>query len=570
MSGIGASPGIAIGMACVLKKQEAVLTGIELISDEAKSVELERFKKAVQSAVKELESIQSRKDLNMNGVDIDILETQIQFLTDPQIESDVTDKIKDEHKTANDAVIEAIASAVEIFNNLDDSYLKARAADIQDAGNRILRHLNAAVSNHNQEYSENTILIADEVSPSDTILMDLNKIIGFATQSGGKTSHTAIIAKSRGIPAVVGCGAALQSISDGDTIILDGSQGMVLVNPDAVTLELYQNKRKQFIKEQVLLRSIKNLPATTTDGVHVDLFANISSAADLEFMFDHGGEGVGLFRTELFFMERDSFPSEEEQFNFYRQIAIQSKNRPVIIRTLDIGGDKQLPYFGIPFENNPFLGYRAIRISLDRQDIFAVQLKAILRASAFGKFKIMFPMICNIGEVRQAKTILAKAREELIKRNINFDPHIETGIMIEIPAAAAMADILAREVDFFSIGTNDLCQYSLAVDRMNEKVNGLYDHFNPGVLRLIKNIITEGHKHHIRVGMCGEMASDPLATLLLLGMGLDEFSMSAACIPAIKDVIIRGSALKARHISDHVMNLENSQQIKVYLEKMKP
>jgi phosphoenolpyruvate-protein phosphotransferase (PTS system enzyme I) len=570
MSGIGASPGIAIGRAFVLKKQEPVLTGIMLTSIEARTMELENFKKSVQNSVSELESIQSSKDLQLKKPDIDILETQIQFLTDPQIESDVTEKIITENKTANDAVIEAISSAVEMFKNLDDDYLKARAADIQDAGNRIIRHLNAAGIRDNQEYPENTILIAEEISPSDTVLMDLSKIIGFATQSGGKTSHAAIVAKSRGIPAVVGCGAVLQQISGGDTVILDGSQGIVIVNPDDATLKMYQSRRSKFKEERVFLQSLKSLPATTTDGVHIQLLANISNAEDLELMFDHGGEGAGLFRTELFFMERDSFPSEEEQFQFYRQIAIQSKNRPVIIRTLDIGGDKQLPYFGISHENNPFLGYRAIRISLDRPDIFADQLKAILRASAFGKLKIMFPMICDVGEVRQAKYILAEAREELLKREINFDRDIETGIMIEIPAAAAMADILAREVDFFSIGTNDLCQYSLAVDRMNEKVNSLYDHFNPGVLRLIRNVIHEAHKHHIHVGMCGEMASDPLAVLLLLGMGLDEFSMSPVSIPFIKDMIIRSSVVKARSISDHVMRLENSKQIKVYLENMKP
>jgi phosphoenolpyruvate-protein phosphotransferase (PTS system enzyme I) len=570
MSGLGASPGIAIGKACVLKKQATALTGIKLTTDEARSVEKDRFTNSVQLAVKELESIQNRKDLDLSAIDLDVLETQIQFLTDPQIESDVADKINLESKTALDAVIEVIASMVDLFRNLDDDYLKARADDIRDAGNRIILHLTAKDNQGRQEYPEDTILIADELSPADTILMDLNRIAGFATQTGGRTSHTAIIAKSRGIPAVVGCGTTLQPITDGDTVILDGSKGIVIVNPDAGTMKNYRILRKKFIQEQDLLRSYKDLPATTTDGVHVELSGNISNAEDLQSIFEHGADGVGLFRTELFFLERDAFPSEEEQFEFYRQIAIQSKNRPVIIRTLDIGGDKQLPYFEIPHEDNPFLGYRAIRISLDRKDIFMTQLKAILRAGAFGNFKIMFPMISNVGEVRQAKALLAEAKRDLLAKSINFGDDIKTGIMIEIPAAAAMADILAREVDFFSIGTNDLCQYSLAVDRMNGKVNSLYDPFNPGILRLIRNVIDEAHKNKIPVGMCGEMASDPGAALMLLGMGLDEFSMSAASIPAVKEVIIRSSALEARQICDHCMQLDNSDEIKAYLEKMKP
>jgi phosphoenolpyruvate-protein phosphotransferase (PTS system enzyme I) len=567
MSGIGASPGIAIGKACILEKKEAVLSGLRLNNDEDKAIEIEKFKKAVRLAVTELETIQGRQDLHLNNEDIDILETQIQFLTDPQIDIDVADKISTENKTAHDAVIEVIGAAVNLFRNIDDEYLRARAVDIQDIGNRILSHLNPGYSACTQVCPENTIIIAEELSPSDTILMDMKKIIGFASQMGGKTSHAALIAKTRGIPAVVGCGDALKPISYGDIVILDGSEGMVIVNPDAATMDIYQARRKLFIEKQALLKSIKNLPATTTDGIRTKLYVNISGAQDLEAMFDHGGEGVGLCRTEMLFMERNSFPSEEDQFNFYKQIAIKSKNLPVTIRTIDIGGDKQLPYFKIPHESNPFLGYRAIRICLDRKDIFLTQLKAILRASAFGKFKIMFPMICNVREIRMAKAILKEAREDLLKGNIQFDPNIETGIMIEIPAAAASADILAREVDFFSIGTNDLCQYSLAVDRMNEKVNELYDHFNPGVLRLIKNVIEQAHKHHIHVGMCGEMASDPVATLLLLGMELDEFSMSASSVPAIKSIIIKSSAIKARLICERAMQLDDSGSIRTYLEK---
>jgi phosphoenolpyruvate-protein phosphotransferase (PTS system enzyme I) len=568
MKGIGVSPGISIGRACIFKTNTIARSGIAMETDEARNTEIGKFDLAILEAVKEIETIKANNNLTLNQEELEILDTQIEFLNDPQIHSDVYAKINQEYKSANDAVIDVIVAAVQMFKNIDDEYLSARAADVQDIGNRIVKHLNNGGLSANRNFGENTIIIAEDISPSDSITLDITKIAGFATKSGGRTSHTSIIAKAKGIPAVVGCGNGLSSIEDNDIVIIDGSTGEVLIRPDNETIELYKTKQKVFAEESALLKTIKDLPATTTDGQNVKLFANISNSDDLDQVFENGGEGVGLLRTEMLFLSRNSFPSEEEQFKFYKQVALKSKYKPVIVRTLDIGGDKQLSYFGIPHENNPFLGYRAIRICLDKKEMFLTQLKAILKASAFGNLKIMFPMICNLEEVLQAKECVDQAKNELNITGIQFDKSIEIGIMIEIPSAAMITDILAREVDFFSIGTNDLCQYTLAVDRMNEKVSSLYNHFNPGVLRLISNVIEQAHKHNKHVGMCGEMASDPLATLLLLGMGLDEFSMGASSIPEIKNIILTNSISGAREISSKVMEMNSSDSIISYLKEV--
>jgi phosphotransferase system enzyme I (PtsI) len=567
MKGVGVSPGISIGKAFIIKKTEAVRSGIELENDQAKNTEIEKFDKAVLSAIKEVEAIKGNENLTLTKEDIEILETQVEFLNDPQIRNDVLFKINYEHKPANDALIEVILEAVKMFRNMNDEYLKARSADLQDAGNRILLNLNITGQPAYSKYGENTIIIAEDISPSDTIILDITKIKGFATQLGGRTSHAAIIAKAKGIPAVVACGKDLMDIENNDTIILDGSTGEIIIRPDLKTIEEYKIKQLKIAEELSLLKSLKDLPVQTTDGHKVKLLANISDDSDLEQVIENGGQGVGLFRTELLFLGRNSFPSEEEQFQFYRKVAIKSKNKPVTVRTLDIGGDKQLSYFGIPDENNPFLGYRAIRICLNQKDIFFTQLKAILRASVFGNLKIMFPMICNVDEVRLAKDCLQEVKHELTSSGIEFNNNIETGIMIEIPSAALMADILAKEVDFFSIGTNDLCQYTLAVDRMNDKVSSLYNHFNPGLLRLIQNVIEQAHNQNKTVGMCGEMASDPLATLLLMGMGLDEFSMGTASIPGVKNIIIRNNFSRAREICKKVMGMDSSNSITDYLQE---
>jgi phosphotransferase system enzyme I (PtsI) len=566
MNGIGVSPGISIGKAGVIKKVQIALTGILLKDEISVAAEIERFDQAVNKAVSEIEFIKQNKSLNLLDVDIQILETEIEFLGDPQIREDVVEKISSDKKNLNDALIEVFENLVSAFENLDDEYMRARSADIRDIGNRILKQVNLSNHTYTQQFNAETIIIAEDISPSDTITMGKH-VIGFATQAGSKTSHAAIIAKAKGVPAVVGCGNDLAAINNNDIIVLDGSNGLVFINPDQQLIADYTQKRKAYIESANRLKQLKDVKPITTDRVKITLMANISGPDDMDDVFENGGEGVGLLRTELLFMNRDSFPSEDEQFEFYKKVALRSKNKTVIVRTIDIGGDKQLPYFNLPAEQNPFLGYRAIRICLDRTDLFITQLKAILRAAVFGDLKIMLPMISNVQEVREAKKILAQAKCELSKENTAFNRDVELGIMIEIPSAAITADILAKEVDFFSIGTNDLCQYTLAVDRMNEKITHLYDPFSPGVLRLINNVIDEAHKHKIHVGMCGEMAADPLATLLLLGMGLTDFSMGAAAIPAIKNIIINNRLFTAKQICEEVMTMDNSQSIVKYLQE---
>ncbi len=557
MQGIGVSPGISIGKAYVLRQRKEVASGVVLSDEAAVGREIGRYREAVKLSVGEVQELFEK----VIGEEKDILEVQLELLQDPQLESDVLARISSDKMTARDAVLMVIGLAVQVFEQMEDEYLKARAADVQDAGSRIVRNLsgraNALTSNagstegtgiprSGSRDDEGLIIIAEDLSPSDTIAMDRSKVDGFATQSGSKTSHVAIVARLRGLPAVVGCGGELDEIVDGDLVVLDGSHGLVLVNPTAAIVEEYRKKREIFIQEVRRLAALKDLPAVTTDGVRIELLANIATAEDMEQALAFGAEGVGLLRTELLFMERDSFPTEDEQVRYYKTILLRAGNRMVTIRTLDIGGDKPLPYLELPEEDNPFLGYRAIRICLDRKDIFLTQLRAILRASVFGKCRIMLPMISGVQEVRQARVILEEAKEELLQSGIAFDTSIKMGIMIEVPSAAVIADLLAKEADFFSIGTNDLCQYVLAADRMNKQIKDLYDPYHPAVLRLIRYVIEQGHLQGLPVGMCGELAGDPQATSLLLGMGLREFSMSAPAIPAIKDILIRSSETAAR------------------------
>ena len=565
MKGTAVSPGISIGKACVIKKNKGLLSGIQLENENDIEQEIEKYINAVTVSIEEVRAIISQAE-SMEAVGI--LEAQVELLNDPQIERDVFDKIKNERKTANDALIDVIQILVQLFQNMNDEYLSARAADVQDIGNRILNNLNSGYQATLRPFEPNTIIISEELTASDTITLDIKNVIGFVTQTGGKTSHAAIIARSRGIPAVAGCGNALNEIKDQDIVLMDGESGLVLVNPGPDLIETYRLKKDEYAEKSNLLKSLKDISGRTAEGVSIKLSGNIAGADEFDNLFENGGDGVGLLRTEMLYLEKDKFPTEEEQFEFFRNIALKSKGKPVIIRTLDIGGDKQLPYFRIPAEQNPFLGYRAIRISLDRIDIFQTQLSAILRASVFGKFSIMFPMISSLQELRAAKAILAESKEGLRKSNTVFDEKIKTGIMIEVPSAAITADLLAREVDFFSIGTNDLCQYTLAADRMNEKIKDLYDPYNPAVLRLIQYVIEQGQKNKINVGICGELASDPMATLLLLGMGLEEFSMNPVSIPAIKNIIVHNSLERAGKICNEVMKMDNSGQIIAYLQNL--
>jgi len=567
INGIGVSPGVSIGKARVIKKHEALITGVLLDSDESIHFEIEKFDNAVQLSLDEIEMIKSNADISIPVESIEILETHSELTSDPQIREDVVEKIKIQKKNANDAVIEVINTAIDIFKNMNDEYMRARSADVQDIGDRILKHLNNSSNAQTKILEDDTILLAEDISPSVALTLDIKHVTGIATSMGAKTSHAAIIARAKNIPVVIGCGEELMAIENDDVIIVDGSEGAVIVNPSKDIVDRYKIKRDEYATQATFLRSLKNLSATT-DGTAIKLYANISSGDDLEESFEYGAEGVGLFRTELLFMNRISLPGEEEQFEFYKSAALKSRNKPLTVRTIDIGGDKQVPYLNFPVEQNPFLGYRAIRICLDRKDIFSTQLKAILRASIFGNIRIMLPMISIVQEIRAAKKNLEEAKRELSEKNMAFNKDIQLGIMIEIPSAAITADVLAKEVDFFSIGTNDLCQYTLAVDRMNEKIKELYDPFNPAVLRLINNVIEQGHANNIPVSMCGEMASDPLAVLMLAGMGLRGFSVSAPSIPFVKNILRNNSILKAKEIYQKVMTMDNSNDIRSYLQEV--
>lgn len=398
--------------------------------------------------------------------------------------------------------------------------------------------------------------------------MKKEMVLGFATDIGGRTSHTAIMARSLEIPAVVGLGDITKEVFGGETIIVDGIDGIVIVNPDNKTLDEYKIKKDNYISRVEKLKMLKDLPAITPDGKQVALVSNIGTTGDLKGALNNGAEGIGLFRTEFLYMNRENLPTEEEQFEAYKEVAEKMQGKPVTIRTLDIGGDKELPYLNMPEEMNPFLGYRAIRLCLDRTDIFKTQLRALLRASAYGNIHIMYPMISSITDVRRANAVLNEVKAEIDKEGINYDKNIKVGIMVEIPSAAITADILAKEVDFFSIGTNDLCQYTLAVDRMNENVKDYYQPFNPAILRLIKYVIDASHKEGKFTAMCGEMAGDPLSAVILLGLGLDEFSMSSSSIPNIKNIIRNISYERAKQIAEEVLTMAEGDEIKLMMENI--
>jgi phosphoenolpyruvate-protein phosphotransferase (PTS system enzyme I) len=535
MKGIGVSPGIAIGRAWVLRSKKERASGILLADAAAIEREISVYRIAVERAVASLEEM-----MEQAGDAAEILGVQLELLYDPVWESEVIDRIK-RRSTARDAVLDAMEKVMRVFFEMEDVYMRGRAADIQDMGGRLIRMLDGKALVTEMGEGE-WIVVSDDLTPSDTIGLD-TRALGFVTQVGGATSHAAIVARLRGIPSVTGVSGLLDGVADGAMLAVDGSTGVVLVNPTEEELTVYLEKQEAFIERMKLLAELKDKEAMTLDGVRIELFANIGSADDLEAALEQGAEGVGLLRTELLFLDRDTLPTEEEQFQFYKNVLLRSGGRPVTIRTLDIGGDKPLPYLGLPAEANPFLGYRAIRISLDQPALFLAQLRAILRASVFGNCRIMFPMIGSVEELRKAKAFVTVAQEDLRADGVAFDASVPVGIMIEIPSAALTADLLAKEADFFSIGTNDLCMYVLAVDRLNQKIAALYDPFHPAVLRLIREIIEQGHGHGIPVGMCGEMAGDPQATELLLEMGLREFSMSAGSIPLVKEVVLRSSGL---------------------------
>jgi phosphotransferase system enzyme I (PtsI) len=563
LKAIGASFGIAIGRALVIR-EEAIEINESKVQDS--QCELARFNDSLQEAMNQLEKISVDIKEKLGSEKAEIFEAHLMMLQDPEFIGSIQKKIINEKFNAEYSLQTVSEETATIFELMGNEYMAERAADIRDVSKRVLNLLMGIKVASIAEIQEECILIARDLTPSDTAQIDKTKVLAFVTEIGGTTSHTSIIARSLELPAVVGTGSNIHEIKDGDLIIVDGEEGLIIINPDEMTLNNYKAKREEFFEFKNQLLKYASMKSTTLDGKTVELAANIGSVEDLESVLKNGAEAIGLFRTEFLYMSKSALPTEEEQFEAYKSVLEKMSGKPVIIRTLDIGGDKELEYLPMDKEMNPFLGYRAIRICLDRTDIFITQLRALVRASAYGKLKIMFPMISNLQELRMAKKILEQCKNDLKSEGILFDENLEVGIMIEIPSAALISDVLAKEVDFFSIGTNDLIQYTTAVDRMNEKISYLYDFYHPGVLRLIKTIIDNGHKAGIMVGMCGEMAGDIKLIPVLLGFGLDEFSMSASAVLRARKTVTNSSYEECVKLSQPILTFGDSDEIKKFIE----
>ena len=561
MKGIGASPGIAIGRVLIHWKEQ-----IDILREyvEEPEREIERFRTALDFAGEQIRETYSRVLENIGPSEAAIFKTHGLMLKDPDFVSQIERIIMEESVNVEWAVKHVADNLIHIFENMGNDYMKARSDDVKDVSDRMIKLLLQVGGMDLSHLREKSVIVARELTPSDMSQMDREMTLGMVSEIGGKTSHTAILARTLEIPAVMGVQKLLDEVENGDLIIVDGESGQVLVDPDQETVEHYRELQARYECFKKSLSEIRGMNTITLDGVEIKLAANVASPKDLDEVFKNDGEAIGLYRTEFLYLDSSLLPPEDVQFEAYKNVVAAMKGRPVIIRTLDIGGDKKLDYLAIPEEENPFLGYRAIRLCLDRQEIFKVQLRAILRASAFGCARILFPMISSLEELRSAKAILEKTKEELREQNTAFDERIQTGIMVEVPSAAILSDHFAREVDFFSIGTNDLIQYSVAVDRGNEKLAHLYSQYHPAVLRLIKTVIDNGQKAGIQVGMCGESAGDPKLIPILLGMGLTEFSMNPSSILQARWILRNLRKSDLEEAARKTLELSTAQEVEEY------
>lgn len=528
IKGIAASDGVAIAKAYLLVEPDLTFDKNEKVTDV--EGEVAKFNNAIEASKVELTKIRNNAEVQLGADKAAIFDAHLLVLDDPELIQPIQDKIKNENANAASALTDVTTQFVTIFESMDNEYMKERAADIRDVSKRVLSHILGVELPNPSMIDESVVIVGNDLTPSDTAQLNKEFVQGFATNIGGRTSHSAIMSRSLEIPAIVGTKSITQEVKQGDMIIVDGLNGDVIVNPTEDELIAYQDKRERYFADKKELQKLRDADTVTVDGVHAELAANIGTPNDLPGVIENGAQGIGLYRTEFLYMGRDQMPTEEEQFEAYKEVLEAMDGKRVVVRTLDIGGDKELSYLNLPEEMNPFLGYRAIRLCLAQQDIFRPQLRALLRASVYGKLNIMFPMVAKINEFREAKAILLEEKENLKNEGHDISDDIELGIMVEIPATAALADVFAKEVDFFSIGTNDLIQYTLAADRMSERVSYLYQPYNPSILRLVKQVIEASHKEGKWTGMCGEMAGDETAIPLLLGLGLDEFSMSATSI----------------------------------------
>ncbi|MCL6571469.1 MAG: phosphoenolpyruvate--protein phosphotransferase [Bacillus sp. (in: Bacteria)] len=558
LHGIAASNGIAIAKAYRLVEPDLSFKNITI---EDATAEVDRFRKAIEKSKSELEAIRDQAKVNLGADKAAIFEAHLLVLSDPELNGPIEDKIQSEKVNAESALKDTADMFIMMFEQMDNEYMRERAADIRDVTKRVLAHLLGVELPTPSMITEEVIIVAEDLTPSDTAQLNRQYVLGFTTNIGGRTSHSAIMARSMEIPAVVGTKNATEEINNGDLVIVDGLKGEVHINPTAELVEQYRQVHKEYENQKSEWAKLVNEPTVTMDDHHVELVANIGTPKDLKGVLENGGEGVGLYRTEFLYMGREQLPTETEQFESYKAVLEGLKGKPVVVRTLDIGGDKELPYLDLPKEMNPFLGVRAIRLCLEEQEIFRTQLRALLRASNYGNLKIMFPMIATLDEFREAKAILEEERQRLLVEGQKVSESIEIGIMVEIPSTAILADQFAKEVDFFSIGTNDLIQYTMAADRMNQRVSYLYQPYNPAILRLVKMVIDAAHAEGKWTGMCGEMAGDETAIPVLLGLGLDEFSMSATSILQARSLIRNLKKSDMEKLALEVINMQTTSQV---------